>query len=455
MSRFNGDWYSPTRLHDSPTQYHFPGDRFIPNRSLMDLDQAHTLLTSRTREVCNSTFGDEYRRKLEENLFFDSEGRPFRMLVFRGSPKSSKKSIRFLDEMQQQDEAEALHNKNIKQFQYRHLPKKESRVLDAPRINDDYYLNIMDWGKRNILAIALGSDLYLWNAETGHSQKLMQVDDQEDYPTSIAWCEDGRRVAVGHLSSKLQLWDAETFKLIRSLEGHDDRVGIAAWNGQILTSGSRDKSIINHDGTSILTSQIQNNGDNNSKCSCINVHIGRNKLASGGNENLIYIWEASKMCSSNFLHRFSGHQAAVKALAWCPYQSDVLASGGGTLDGCIKIWNIQKGTCINSIRANAQICGLEWNRHHKEILSGHGFSATGHQNELCLWKYPSMSKLGELKCHSSRVLHLSQSPDGSTVVSAGADETLRFWEVFGPPVTDSSRVSDLDSLLSFKRSLIR
>ena len=60
---------------------------------------------------------------MEENLFFDSEGRPFRMLVFRGSPKSSKKSIRFLDEMQQQDEAEALHNKNIKQFQYRHLPK--------------------------------------------------------------------------------------------------------------------------------------------------------------------------------------------------------------------------------------------------------------------------------------------------------------------------------------------
>lgn len=94
--------------------------------------------------------------------------------------------------------------------------QKESRVLDAPRINDDYYLNIMDWGKRNILAIALGSDLYLWNAETGHSQKLMQVDDQEDYPTSIAWCEDGRRVAVGHLSSKLQLWDAETFKLVSS-----------------------------------------------------------------------------------------------------------------------------------------------------------------------------------------------------------------------------------------------
>ncbi|RVW98234.1 Cell division cycle 20.5, cofactor of APC complex [Vitis vinifera] len=392
MSRFNGDWYSPTRLHDSPT----PGDRFIPNRSLMDLDQAHTLLTSRTREVCNSTFSfgwvllvvsrriykcftcflswqqehiekdDEYRRKLEENLFFDSEGRPFRMLVFRGSPKSSKKSIRFLDEMQQQDEAEALHNKNIKQFQYRHLPKD---LTENDRFAGCFPLNVY-------LGFPKSSDLYLWNAETGHNQKLMQVDDQEDYPTSIAWCEDGRRVAVGHLSSKLQLWDAETFKLIRSLEGHDDRVGITAWNGQILTSGSRDKSIINHDvrARNSLTCRVQIHSQ---EVCGLKWSITGNKLASGGNENLIYIWEASKMCSSNFLHRFSGHQAAVKALAWCPYQSDVLASGGGTLDGCIKIWNIQKGTCINSIGANAQICGLEWNRHHKEILSGHGFSATG------------------------------------------------------------------------------
>ena len=94
--------------------------------------------------------------------------------------------------------------------------QKESRVLDAPRINDDYYLNILDWGKRNILAIALGSDLYLWNAETGKSEKLMQVDDQGDYPTSVAWSEDGRRVAVGHLSSKLQLWDSETSKPVNS-----------------------------------------------------------------------------------------------------------------------------------------------------------------------------------------------------------------------------------------------
>ena len=32
--------------------------------------------------------------------------------------------------------------------------------------------------------------------------------------------------------------------------------------------------------------------------------------------------------------------------------------------------------------------------------------------------------------HTSRVLHLAMSPDGSTVVSAAADETLRLWKCF-------------------------
>lgn len=81
-----------------------------------------------------------------------------------------------------------------------------------------------------------------------------------------------------------------------------------------------------------------------------------------------------------------------------------------------------------------QICGLEWNRHYKEIVSGHGYSSNDElKNTLSLWRYPSMVKACNLTSHSARVLQLAQNPDGLTLVSAGADETLRFWDIFGPP----------------------
>ncbi|XP_028791174.1 cell division cycle 20.5, cofactor of APC complex-like [Neltuma alba] len=451
MWSLDSEWYSPKSLLSSPAHYDFPGDRFIPNRSLMDLDQAQSLLTNRTRKFQNPSFDQKYRQKVEEKLNLDSEGRPFRMLVFRGSPKSSRKSIRHIDEMRE-EEAAALQN-STNQHRIRQLPKGEARILDAPNLKNDFYLNMMDWGKNNVLGVALGSDLYLWNAETRNVVKLFQAIGG-DYPTSVAWSEDSQFVSAGFLSSKLQLWDAETSKAVRSLEGHDGRIATCAWNGHILTSGSQDKSIINHDVRARNNVISRLHGHSEEVCGL--KWSGRgNILASGGNENLIYIWDSAKMSSSNFLYCFDDHRAAVKALAWCPYQSDVLASGGGTQDGCIKTWNVQKGTCISSIDTKAQVCGLEWNRHHKEILSGHGFSTGTHQNQLCLWRYPSMTNVGCLNRHASRILHLSQSPDGLTVVSAGADETLRFWDIFGPPSQEGSETSELDNLLSLKISPIR
>ena len=54
-------------------------------------------------------------------------------------------------------------------------------------------------------------------------------------------------------------------------------------------------------------------------------------------------------------------------------------------------------------------------------MTGHGFT----HNQLVVWKYPSMSKVADLRGHTSRVLLLLKSPDGTTVASAAADETIR------------------------------
>ena len=56
-----------------------------------------------------------------------------------------------------------------------------------------------------------------------------------------------------------------------------------------------------------------------------------------------------------------------------------------------------------------------------------------------------MARVKELKGHSSRVLHMATSPDGSLVCSGAADETLRFWNVFAP---EGKKKSDSSLLAS-------
>jgi cell division cycle protein 20 (cofactor of APC complex) len=152
-------------------------------------------------------------------------------------------------------------------------------------------------------------------------------------------------------------------------------------------------------------------------------------------------------------HQIMHHQAAVKAIAWCPHQPNLLASGGGTADRKICFWNTTTGALLQEVDTNSQVCSLVWSKHEKEILSSHGFT----QNQLTLWKYPSMVKVSELTGHQSRVLHLAVSPDGKTVVSGAADETLRFWKVFGDDgaAVNKGKAESFKSLSLTRASCIR
>jgi len=48
----------------------------------------------------------------------------------------------------------------------RYISKFPYKVLDAPDLQDDFYLNLVDWSSNNILGVGLGTCVYLWNAVT-------------------------------------------------------------------------------------------------------------------------------------------------------------------------------------------------------------------------------------------------------------------------------------------------
>uniref|UniRef100_A0A183F100 WD_REPEATS_REGION domain-containing protein n=1 Tax=Gongylonema pulchrum TaxID=637853 RepID=A0A183F100_9BILA len=36
--------------------------------------------------------------------------------------------------------------------------------LDAPELQDDFYLNLVDWSSQNMLSVGLNTCVYLWSA---------------------------------------------------------------------------------------------------------------------------------------------------------------------------------------------------------------------------------------------------------------------------------------------------
>lgn len=397
-------------------------DRFIPTRSGIDFENSQNMMLEETSdEGCDS----EYQKMVTSSLTNqDASERGTRILSYKTKAPAPRDGY--------QNSLKVLYSQQVSKKSdlvkpARHIPSAPVRVLDAPDLLDDYYLNLLSWSSTNVLAVALAQSVYLWDATSGSIKELMNVEDvANDYICSTSWIQQGgTHLAIGTASNTVQLWDVQAGKQVRSMDGHSARVGALDWNGHILSSASRDTTIINHDVrvqhhiTTVMRHHTQ-------EICGLKWNPEGTQLASGANDNTVCIWDASHMGGTVPKHHFVEHQAAVKALAWSPHERNLLATGGGTADRSIKFWNTSSGMMLNSIDAGSQVCALQWSPLEKEILSSHGYA----ENQLCLWKYPTMVKTKELKGHTARVLHMATSPDGSMVVSGAADETLRFWNVF-------------------------
>lgn len=189
------------------------------------------------------------------------------------------------------------------------LPEAPERILDAPDLLDDYYLNLMDWSSSGILAICLGSAVFMWNSTTGDTCQLLNTEDSENPVTSISWMNKDEIVAVGFNDATTQIWDANKQRPIRTLGGHHARVCSLSFNPvspYLLSTGSKDYSIINHDIRAQESNLARLVGHSQEVCG-LKWSPDGSWLASGGNDNLLLIWNQSSLAPRQV---FREHKAA-------------------------------------------------------------------------------------------------------------------------------------------------
>lgn len=314
----------------------------------------------------------------------------------------------------------------------RKINTNPERILDAPGYQDDFYLNLLSWSSKNVLAIALETALYLWNGGSG--DVTMIVDYETTKITSVIWSDDDCHLSIGKEDGNTEIWDIETLSLVRTMRsGLGVRIGAQSWLETLVATGSRSGEIQINDvrvKQHIVSTWEEHCGE---VCGLSYRNDGL-QLASGGNDNTVMIWD-TRVSMPQWIKR--NHTAAVKALSWCPYIPNLLASGGGQTDKHIHFWNTATGANVGTISTGSQVSSLHWGQSYSGSSSSMNreIVATGGSptNAISVFNYDTKYKVAEImQAHESRICCSQLSPDGTTLATVGGDENLKFYKVFEP-----------------------
>lgn len=380
-------------------------DRFIKTRE--ELENLETDIQMST----NSKNNLSHQKNNNENVIFQS------ILEINMNQNSKAKPKTNVDETN--FDPAGIRYPLLSHIQERPVPSTPFKVLDAPNLVDDFYVNILDWSSNNKIGVCLGSSCYTWSFDSNSVEKVAESEDGE-LLTSLAWEKKSDRLALGCMSGEVKLYDIFKKKCVRKLRGHHLKVGALSFMNNLILSGCRESKICLFDvrdrenPVSIFTKHTQ-------EICGLKWSPDGSYFASGGNDNMLHVF--SPKTKMPLMEK--RHKAAVRAIDWSEKNFNVVASGGGTADQCIKIWNVNENKLLDMKNTESQVSNIFFSRKEDEIITSHGFS----QNDICIWKRNGLKKTHSLTGHASRVLHLAMSPCGNYIVSGAGDETLRFWNL--------------------------
>ena len=302
------------------------------------------------------------------------------------------------------------------------LPKRPFKVLDAPDMEDDFYKQLLHWNSsNNKIAIGLSNSVYIWDSETGAADLLCEFFEYEEL-CSLRWNQDGSQLAFGMGSGEIKLWDIQKNESVQSVVGHVSRVGCLDWTHKGLFSGSRDKNVQMVDPRIQDFYALQFAGHSRQVLNVRCANFDQPFVLSCGNDSKVKVFDLRNETASIFSE---AHEGPVRAIDWSPIKKNQFASGGGSTDKMLKLWDLNKKKLKDQVFTGAQICDLKFGKLDKEIFVGLGEE----RNSVEVFSLNSLHKVGRLKGHSLRVLNLEISPDHTELVSVSGDETMRFWKV--------------------------
>ena len=304
--------------------------------------------------------------------------------------------------------------------------------------------------------VTCGNDgeLAVWSLTIGPHNELSlntRTFAHEGAAMAVAVSPDGSRVASSGGDKLVKLWSLSGLECLEVLEGHTRYVSTVAFSpsGRYLASGSNDKTVrvwLLSDGETAGSGDLQeelytNNRSENyyqvqlaksqqrrwqtltgHKLDINTCDVVGDSLATGANDSTIRLWryeadqEEYTECEVSPL---LGHSYSVYSLRFSQ-DGDWLVSG--SLDGCVKVWDVKTGRVLHSYRHNIAFRSVVISQDKLLVAGG------SDDNNVHVWNISSDTTT-ELRNHENTVFSVCFSPDSSLLVSGCSGGSIVLWRV--------------------------
>ena len=265
----------------------------------------------------------------------------------------------------------------------------------------------------------------LWNLQ---NDTVTTLGHHTDTVNSIAFSTDGQLLASGGDDYTFKVWDVsrqreiESFQHITGNSISQIKAVTFSPNGQRLaTAGVHVKLWDTRNWEEITTLR------HDEWVWAVAFSADGKLLATGDANGQVNVWNLQ---SRQLIAQRQADSNAIYAVRFSP-NNQILAGAG--YQGQIKLWKVPNWQYLGTLRGNGTVHGISFSPDSRALAS------TGYES-VNLWAVNIGENIATLTGHTDWVNTTAFSPNGNSLISGGADGTLRIWDV------TSYRTSDRDSV---------
>ena len=310
------------------------------------------------------------------------------------------------------------------------MPYNQILQISQPQLGSPTSIALIPGGSNRLVAGFTGGAIVLFDTSNGNILRSDRREDQESTINSVAWSPNGAQIATGSTDGNVQIWNAETLQLVRTIGADNLSIRSVAWSPDStrVVSGSGDGHTViwnAADGQRIITlgEQTEHHLSEEPDAAILVVAWRPNgqDIETSTENGTTYAWGINEPPGEQLLS-YTGnvHEPDTMSIA---YNTDGSRIAKGDIDGGLFSQNPDTGLDqIDMVGHTASVNSVCWSRDNSLIVSGSS------DNTVRIWNAATGANLEVLQGHTNWVTSVAISPDNNYIFSASRDRTIKVWE---------------------------